>query len=85
MSAQNSASTPSFWNFGSRPDSSGATYRPVASHAVAIQKMPICVWMVRLTAYGRTLRQRQAKERLPFDRVVRGDDAHADLQQHRGR
>ena len=29
-------------------------YRPVASHAVAIQKMPTWVWMVRLTTYGST-------------------------------
>ena len=49
ISAQNSTSTPSFWNFGSLPDSSGAMYRPVASQAVAIQKMPTCVCTVRLT------------------------------------
>ncbi len=54
ISAQNSASTPSFWCLGSRPDSSGATYRPVASQAVAIQKMPTCVWMVRVVTYGST-------------------------------
>jgi len=54
MSAQNRTSTPSFWNFGSRPDSSGAMYRPVASQAVAIQKIPTWVWMVRLTTYGST-------------------------------
>ena len=48
-SAQNSTSTPSFCSFGSWPESSGAMYRPVASHAVAIQKMPSCVWIVRLT------------------------------------
>ena len=54
MSAQNSTSTPSFCSLGSRPDSSGATYNPVASHAVAIQKMPTCVCTVRLTTYGST-------------------------------
>ena len=48
ISAQNRKSTPSFWNFGSLPPSIGAMYRPVASHAVAIQKMPTWVWMVRL-------------------------------------
>ena len=37
---------------------------------------------VRLTTYGRISRERQAEERLAFDRVVRGDGAHADLQQH---
>ena len=49
MSAQNSTSTPSFCSLGSCPDRSGEMYRPVASHAVAIQKIPSCVWTVRLT------------------------------------
>ena len=49
ISAQNSRSTPSFCSLGSRPPSSGAMYRPVASQAVAIQKMPTWVWTVRLT------------------------------------
>ncbi len=54
ISAQNSRSTPSFWNLGSRPDSSGAMYRPVASHAVAIHSTPSCVCTVRLMTYGST-------------------------------
>ena len=42
--------TPSCWNFGSCPRTAGAMNSPVASHAVAIQKMPSCVCQVRVTA-----------------------------------
>ena len=42
--------TPSRWNFGSWPETAGAMNRPVASQAVAIQKMPSCVCQVRVTA-----------------------------------
>ena len=43
------APTPARWYFGSRPETAGAINNPVANQAVAIQKMPNCVWTVRLT------------------------------------
>ena len=41
--------TPNRWNFGSCPETAGAMNKPVASQAVAIQKMPSCVCQVRVT------------------------------------
>ena len=46
--------TPSRWNRGSCPRRPGAMNRPVASHAVAIQKMPSCVCQVRVTRRAAT-------------------------------
>ena len=37
------------WHFGSSPLTAGAMYSPVASQAVAIQKMPSCMCQVRVT------------------------------------
>ena len=54
-SATNRTFTPSRWNRGSRPPTAGATYRPVASQAVAIHRMPSWVCHVRTTAYGRNV------------------------------
>ena len=48
-SAPNRTCTPSAWNFGSLPLTSGPMNRPAASQAVAIQKMPICTCQVRVT------------------------------------
>ena len=45
--------TPSRWNFGSWPEISGAMYRPVASHAVAIHSTASSVCQVRVRLYGR--------------------------------
>ena len=41
--------TPRRWNFGSWPETAGAMNSPVASQALAIQKMAICVCQVRVT------------------------------------
>jgi hypothetical protein len=45
--------TPSRWKRGSTPLTAGPTNRPVASQAVAIQKIPSWVCQLRVTAYGR--------------------------------
>ena len=63
--------TPRRWNFGSYPQTAGAMNRPVASHAVAIQKMPSCVCQVRVTAYGSHLASGKPKKLRPPRRSAR--------------
>src|SRR3546814_18300011 len=45
--------TPSFWYFGSCPEIAGPRYRPVARHAVAVQRMASWVCQLPVTAAGR--------------------------------
>lgn len=52
IKATNKALTPNRCPCGSMPLTAGAMYKPVASHEVAIQKMPICRCHVRATEYG---------------------------------
>lgn len=49
-SAPKSTLTPRRWKRGSCPETAGAMKSPVASQAVAIEKMPSCVCHVRVTA-----------------------------------
>ena len=58
-------------------------YSPVASQAVAIQKIPSCVWHRPADHIGQYLGERQAEECLALDGVVRRDRAHDHLDSSR--
>ena len=64
--------TPSLCPFGSAPLTAGTMYRPVASHEVAIQKMPICKCQVRATDTAATS-QAEFRRNLAFDAVMSDD------------
>ena len=59
--------TPNRWNFGSWPEIAGAMYRPVASHAVAIQSTRELQVPGARHGVGQVLGERDAVEALALD------------------